>query len=103
MGPRCYVILCKATEYSRCNPGQSVKVCLCRVSELRHLALTRTSNRALSNDRDSAFTPNRGLATLCSVRAVSLGPCHNLLAHLAAQCKSGLDIELRVNECIECR
>src|SRR6266851_177235 len=61
------------------------------------------SKRALSDDRGSAFTPKRWLATECSVRAVNLGPRDNLLAHLAAQRESGFDIELSVNECIERR
>jgi hypothetical protein len=40
------------------------------------------SKRAPSDDRGSAFTPNRWRASKCSGRAVNLGPRDNLLAHL---------------------
>src|SRR6266516_244364 len=72
-----------------------------------------TNDSAIS--KATAHTPaNRILGTLdirsCylessvrSVRAVGLRPRNDLLAYLAAQRQSGFDIELRVNECIECR
>ncbi len=45
----------------------------------------------------------RRACTACSVCAVSLGPRDNQLANLPAQRKSGLNIERRVDERIECR
>jgi hypothetical protein len=64
---------------------------------------TRMSDRAPSDDRGSAFTPNRVFYNVCSVCSVTLSPRDHLLAHLATQRESRFDIELGVNECIECR
>ena len=98
--PCCHVILPRAPKYSRCYSGQSAEY-PCAECPTSGVQPTRTSNRALCDDRGSAFTPNRVLATVCSIGAIHLGPRDDLLTHLAAQRESRFDIELGVNERIE--
>jgi hypothetical protein len=98
--PCCYAILPRAPEYSLGYPGQSAEYA-CAECPTSGVQPARTSNWALCDERGSAFTPNRGLATECSVRAVHLGLGNDLLAHLSTQGESGFDIERRVDECIE--
>jgi len=71
------------------------------------LAVAATSRETSRKRLPAALDPmptmgRRRACTACSVCAVSLGPRDNQVANLPAQRKSGLNIERRVDERIEC-